>query len=70
MRCSLKRRFGRYEAARQHERREAKRGIDVLSDLPQRKPAGPMVVHHSDRVLLGAVLHEPLKYPAAIGTEG
>jgi hypothetical protein len=29
-----------------------------------------MVAHLSDRVLLGAVLHDPSKYPAAIDTQG
>jgi hypothetical protein len=29
-----------------------------------------MVAHHSDHALLEAVLHDPLKYPVAIGTEG
>ena len=45
-------------------------GLTFSSDLPQRKPAGPMVAHHSDHALLEAVLHDPLKYPVAIGTEG
>ena len=34
--------------------------IELASDLPQGQPAGPVLSHHSDRGLLGAVFHEPL----------
>ena len=32
--------------------------VEIASDLPQRQPAGPVLTHHSDRHLLGTVLHE------------
>ena len=34
--------------------------VEVASDLPQREPVGPVLSHHSDHRLLGAVLHQPV----------
>ena len=32
--------------------------VEVDGNLPQRQPTGPVLSHHSDRGLLGAVFHE------------